>query len=150
MLISSTEALISFMNRCSLSNCIFRWLKWTLLCLLVMYIAALHLFISQMMYIKTHHLLSFQLGDQSRLWALPSQTGGVHVCRAEPNLRTHPGLCEKSKNCPLTFCCRPRIIFVQVTAIIRKNISYPAVKTNVYSHSIPASPLRFSYIISAW
>lgn len=56
-----------------------------------------------MMYIKTHHLLSFQLGDESRHRALPSETGGVHVCRADPDLGTHPGLCEKSKNACLVF-----------------------------------------------
>lgn len=48
--------------------------------------------------------LSPQLGEESgRLWALPSQTGGMHVCRPDSHHRAHPRICEESKNLLFSF-----------------------------------------------
>lgn len=48
--------------------------------------------------------LSLQLGEESgRLWALPSQTGGMHVCRPDSHHRAHPRICEESKNLLFSF-----------------------------------------------
>lgn len=48
--------------------------------------------------------LSLQLGEESgRLWALPSQTGGMHVCRPDSHHGAHPRIREESKNLLFSF-----------------------------------------------
>ncbi len=93
--------------------------------------------------------LSLQLGEESgRLWASPSQTGGMHVFRPDSHHRAHPRIREESKDLLFSFVCTVEahnwIMNIQICSRILKYCQIWLQKTRVISSAWNISALLFT------